>query len=762
MSINNMKQKILPLSLALILALTGCGTNQTNQGSDLTPTSGASQDAPDGSNSIDLGGAGDSFGDDILDDLYSGYFDDTPATSAPTATVTPAADSSGTTTPTETPTASPSASPTESPTSTDDTSSNLSDITIACVSGTPDCYTISGNTITFTSVKEDSVYSISGQLKGNIVIDIGDDYKFDLELHGFSLISETTNPVMILSGDKVTLTAKKDYQNYIYDMRDAIDETDDSLYSGAIYSLVDLKIAGKGALNVVSKNNNGIHTKDDLEVKNLTLNIHCVDNALKGNDSVTIESAVTTLIATRGDGIKTSNSDVSSKGNQRGTVSITGGTHTIYAACDGIDAAYNIVVDDASTVLNIFTDKYSNYSEEVTAVSENMYYIRFTSKSYSYSVKYYNSDADYVWVNASYHSSVSSGRSTYYYYSFPKMSEYSKMQFFIYSSDMTQGQEEEYLVASDYLTPNTGYDTFALTSRGNSLSYSWTNYTTSISDGMGGWGGMGGMDGGNTDKGDYSTKGMKSANEIIISNGSINIKAYDDAIHANSESTLENGETPSGNVTVQNGILALYSNDDGLHADGILTIAGGTVSVTNSYEGLEGNTVKIAGGNISVLASDDGINATATTGTGIEISGGTLYIYCSGDGIDANSRTSYSGIVFSGGNTVVISTSSGNSAIDTEQGYKYTGGNVIAIMPSGGMTSEATHCSNFSSIGTNKTASLSANSYLTVKFGNNEVATIKIPSRLSARVICLGSNSASVSTATSSSVTLDANGVCWH
>lgn len=210
------------------------------------------------------------------------------------------------------------------------------------------------------------------------------------------------------------------------------------------------------------------------------------------------------------------------------------------------------------------TDKYSNYSSEVTAVDEDQYYIRFTYDGYLYSVKYYNSDDDYCWVNAEYHSKVSGGRSTYYYYAYPKMTEYSKMQFFIYDSDMKQGQEDDYLVASDYLTPNTGYDTFALTSQGNSLMYQWTNYTTSIQDngwgGMGGHGGggMGGMNDGNSDKGDYSTKGIKAGNEIVINAGTINIKAYDDAIHANGDTTLENGETPTGNVTINGGIITAY------------------------------------------------------------------------------------------------------------------------------------------------------------------------------------------------------------
>ena len=636
------------------------------------------------------------------------------------------------------------------------------DIAVTCVSGTEGCYTLEGGTLTFTQVSEDSVYAVSGRLKGNIVIDTGDDYKFDLELQGLSLVSSETNPITVLSGDEVSVTAKNGYENYIYDIREAVDEADETKYSGAIYSKVDLEICGKGALTLVSENNNGIHSKDDLQVKNITLLVACVDNALKGNDSVELTEAVTTLIATQGDGIKTTNSDISDKGNQRGTITVSGGSHTVYAACDGIDAAYNVVIDTDTTQLSIYTDKYSNYSSEVTAVDGDQYYIRFTSNQYQYSVKYYNSDDDYCWVNAEYHSKVSGGRATYYYYSYPKMSEYSKVQFFIYSSDMEPGQDTDYLVASDYLTPNAGYDTFALTAQGNSLMYQWTNYTTTIKDnGMGGFGGMGGMNEGNQDKSDYSTKGIKAGNAVLISAGTINIKAYDDAIHANSDTALENGETPTGNVTVSGGVITVYSNDDGLHADGTLTVTDGTVSVTNSYEGIEGTNVVISGGYVSVISSDDGINGTATSGTAIAISGGMVYIYCSGDGIDSNSRTSYSGIVFSGGNTVVISTSGGNSAIDTEQGYQYSGGRVVAVMPRGGMTSEATHCSNFSKVATSSSVSLNSGSYLTVKVSGSTVATVKMPGSISATVIYLGSSGATIASATTTSETLDDNGVCW-
>ena len=634
-------------------------------------------------------------------------------------------------------------------------------IEIECISGTANAYTFEDGVLTFTSIGEDTVYSISGELCGNIVIDVGDGYKFELEMCGFSLISESVNPIVAKSGSEIKLAAKKDTKNYIYDKREAIDDTDETLHSGAVYAEVDLEICGKGELAVISEANNGIHTKDDLQLKNLTLTVACVDNSLKGNDSVSVESGSYRLIASGGDCIKTTNSNISEKGNQRGTVVITGGTLELYAACDGIDAAYDVNIDGESTVLNIYTDKYSNYSGEVTATEEKLYYIRFSSDQYAYSVRYYNSDDDTFWVNAEYHSKASGGRSSYYYYSFPKLNEYAKMQVFVYSADMEQSQLEEYLVASELLTPNTSYDTFALSSRNGSVSYSWTNYTTTVNEGGFGGGRPGGMGEGNNDKGEYSTKGIKASNEIVISNGNINIKSYDDAIHANNDVALENGENALGALTINGGNITLYSNDDGLHADGTLTLNSGNVSVTKSYEGAEGTNVLINGGKLSVISSDDGINATATSGEAVSIADGEVYIYCTGDGIDSNSRDSYAGIVFSGGKTAVISNSNGNSAIDSERGYSYTGGSVIAMMPRGGMSGEATNCKDLSSVGCSSSLSLSSGEYLTANIGG-DLLTLKMPCSMSALVVVLGDSAPELESNSSSDISLDSFGVAWN
>ncbi len=678
---------------------------------------------------------------------------------------------------------------------------------VICTEGTPNAFTLEDGVLTFSGLTADSIYTVKGDLGGHIVIDAG-EYKFELVLEGALIQSNNESPIVVVGGDKFTLTAKKDTTNFIYDLREAVDSSLEGVHSGAIHVECDMKVGGKGSLTVESQNNNGIHTKDDLEVKNLNLTVTCIDNALKGNDSVSVESGNIVLIARGGDGIKTSNSDISDKGNQRGDVSILGGKIDIYSASDGIDASHDVTVDDTAE-LNIYTDKFSEYSEEITAVSESVYYIRYSSNQYNFAVKYTNDAGESVWKTAKLESGIDiggmqqenqpggaqneapggmpqgtppgggqggkpggSGRpdkpgaqqqvAMGFVYEVDKPAGYKKMQIFAYTANQKH-ENGEYAIVSQVLSINESYDLLELTENGGSFEVRWTNY--SMTQGSGGFpgmgggrpgGGMGGF-GGNSQKSDHSAKGIKAANEIVINGGTIFIKAYDDGIHANADTVLENGKNPMGNVTVSGGALTLYSNDDGIHADGNLILSGGNITITNSYEGLEGATVLVLGGNVAIRSSDDGINSTATSGTGVQINDGTLYIYASGDGIDANSRDSYKGIAFGGGKTVVISTSGGNSAIDTERGYSYTGGYVLAIMPSGGMSSEAKHCQNFNSIAQSTSLRLNSGEYLTV----GDILALKMPTSLNALVIFIGDMDAKMSASPTSDAKLDESGVYW-
>ena len=103
----------------------------------------------------------------------------------------------------------------------------------------------------------------------------------------------------------------------------------------------------------------------------------------------------------------------------------------------------------------------------------------------------------------------------------------------------------------------------------------------------------------------------------------------------------------------------------------------------------------------------------------------------------------------------------GNSSLDTNGGYSYSGGYVIALTTSGGMSSEAEHCNNFSSVATASTVSLTSGQYLNVTVNSTVVATVKMPCTMNAAAIYLGSKSASLTSATTTTNSLNASGVYW-
>ncbi len=223
-------------------------------------------------------------------------------------------------------------------------------------------YTQEDNVYTITAAGE---YVLSGLLNGQIVVDAA-DAEVTLVLNGATIKYDKNSPVLIKQADSVTVKAQKGTQNSIYDNRSAkiVDDSDQG--EGAISAKCDLKIAATGTLYVEGNYNNGIHTTKDLKVQKITLKVKAYNNALKGKDSVTIESGSLVVISTAGDGIKTENTDVSSKGNQRGTITVNDGDIEIYAAGDGIQAAYDFVMNGGT--ITIRNGSYSSYTSSSASV----------------------------------------------------------------------------------------------------------------------------------------------------------------------------------------------------------------------------------------------------------------------------------------------------------------------------------------------------------------------------------------------------------
>lgn len=534
-----------------------------------------------------------------------------------------------------------------------------------------------GNIYTITAA---GTYSASGTLVGQIVVNAGDDDQVEIELNGVEITYDQNSPILCLNADKVEISAKKGSKNYINDNRSAKTADVDDQGEGAISAKCDLKLKGTGSLEVVGHYNNGIHTSDDLEMQKLSAKVTAVNNAFKGKDSLTINSGTFNAYA-GGNAFKTDNSDISSKGNQRGIITVLDGTINAYSAYDAFDASYNLDIQGGT--INVLTNKYAaDYIDIDTEVSSTYLYMRTTtaySSSYRYSLYFYDNDS-YTWADAEYVKSQNGGRQTYYYYRLALPTEY--QNFKIYRFDATsENSTTNYVTCSNAYTLNTEFDMFTFTVSATSITLSkWSNYSNSQGGGQGGPGGWG--EEGNNDKSTDSAKAFKAANEILISGGNITAKAYDDTIHANGGDTLENGETGLGNVTISGGTLSLYASDDGIHADNILNITGGTIEVTYSYEGLEAKTVAIDGGDTKVYSKDDGVNASSDSGTpSITVNDGRLDITVGSgdvDGIDSNGNfTQNGGIIITRG-------APGNgggmaSGLDVDGTARVTGGTFIGV-----------------------------------------------------------------------------------
>lgn len=503
-------------------------------------------------------------------------------------------------------------------------------------SDTSDGVTQSGSVYTITKAGE---YTVTGLLsEGQLIVDAGDEDEVTIVLNGTSITCSSGSPIYVKNASKVEIKSEENSFNEVIDNRtEATEDSSDDAGNAAIYATCDLKLVGKGALVVTGNYNNGIQSKDDLSIKNVIVKVTAVNNAVKGNNAVDIESGNIIAISAKGDGIKTSNSNISNKGNQKGIVTITGGNIDVYAACDGIDAAYVVDISGDGN-LNIYTDTYSEYSEEVTS------------------------------------SGSSSGTST------SRNSSDNKT---------ASANTVSYVAASDTIANAPGGS-----GGGNMGGMDGQNggNAPDMNGGSGGnkaGGNRPGMPGdfnksGNSSGQSYSTKGIKAESEINISGFTINISSTDDGIHANSDSgVLETGEDGKGTIVINGGSITISSGDDGIHADKQLDVNDGYINVVTSYEGLEAITINLNGGKIYVYATDDGINAC--TGDGktspiVNVTGGYIDVTTASgdtDGIDSNGNYVQTGgfVLVKGGS------SSGNvsGSIDVDGTVTITGGTCVAL-----------------------------------------------------------------------------------
>ena len=191
-------------------------------------------------------------------------------------------------------------------------------------------------------------YELKGDLSnGQIKVAVGKTEQVELIFNNFTASCNTSAPLYVESADKCTIVVAAGSVNTLTDatLYQFANPADDKP-NACIYSSDDLTIKGEGTLNVNGNYNNGIGCKNDLRIKDCTLNVTGVNNILKGNDSVEIENATVKLSGGE-DAIKSDTADRTDKGY----ILITAGSKVeINCIDDAIQATMSITVEAGCAV----------------------------------------------------------------------------------------------------------------------------------------------------------------------------------------------------------------------------------------------------------------------------------------------------------------------------------------------------------------------------------------------------------------------------
>lgn len=199
---------------------------------------------------------------------------------------------------------------------------------------------------TATIIQSGNYFCCGGSDSGRIIIDAGKNDEVTLYLSGLALTSEK-NPVIY--SDRATklniVSVAGTVNDLTYgvspDSEGDIDAQEEmTKKTCAVFSKGSLTLTGEGVINISASDGRGINTLSDVTAGSGSIFIDSTSDGIRASGSVTVIDALLE-IRSGADGIRASGS---SDNENSGTVSVEGGTVSIEAELDGIQAG---------TVLNV-------------------------------------------------------------------------------------------------------------------------------------------------------------------------------------------------------------------------------------------------------------------------------------------------------------------------------------------------------------------------------------------------------------------------
>ncbi len=211
--------------------------------------------------------------------------------------------------------------------------------------------TISGSKVTITA---EGTYIVSGTLTdGQIVVEADDAAKVQIVLRDASITSSDSAAIYVKSADKVFVTTAKGTENTLANGGSFTADGDTNI-DGAVFAKDDITFNGSGSLTITSPAGHGVVGKDDVKFGGGTYTITAAKHGVQANDSVRLaESDVTITSGNDKDGIHVSDDADEEEGTESDSFFyIADGSLTISSGDDGIHADASVIIEGGTIVVN--------------------------------------------------------------------------------------------------------------------------------------------------------------------------------------------------------------------------------------------------------------------------------------------------------------------------------------------------------------------------------------------------------------------------
>ena len=201
----------------------------------------------------------------------------------------------------------------------------------------------------YYTVKKAGTYTITGTMAdGQIRVDIPKTEKATLLFNNFTGSCSDSAVIYVMNADEVYIDLEKNSVNTLTDGNSYVFENPaDDKPNACIYSSDDLTIKGGGTLNVTGNYNNGIGCKNDIDIKNGIVNVSAINNAVKGNDSITVRGDAVVNVLGGEDALK---SDETVKADKGFIHIIEEAKVTITCTDDALQATQNVTITTGATL----------------------------------------------------------------------------------------------------------------------------------------------------------------------------------------------------------------------------------------------------------------------------------------------------------------------------------------------------------------------------------------------------------------------------